>query len=453
MVCDTLAEIIREYSVASTNVFIMNETGSMFGLGASKRVIVPSGDPASRFREQPATQESATVIEYLGSGGQVLPPLIITKGKRHTVGEQRRMNGFPGTWHFSKSDSGWTNSELAVEWLETIFEPSTRPSKPSDWRLLILDRHESHTSQAFCDVLWSHRTIPFLLPPHVTHVMQPLHVSIFGPLTSAYQRLVSHSAESVGAFIDKAQFGSVYAQSRAQVLTQSAARKAFSDSGITLNPSPDKVLRRLAGGSTSSMQVSRMQLQELAVPRSASAFNDTIDAYQQKPNAREARKLRRSVLEANEKFHASIAVLEAEITMLRAQHEAKSKIAELVGRKVAKGDQQVLSKDGMITREHSERELVAKGPFKESKRRGNRQDEAEQDTAPPAATAAVYNTRSDDSNVGILASAMTPPPPPMHTFLDELDDGEPLSSISNDDPGEFGFFDTVPVASSSLCKH
>lgn len=107
----------------------------------------------------------------------------------------------------------------------------------------------------------------------------------------------------------------------------------------------------------------------------------------------------------------------------------------------------------MVTREYAERELVAKGPSKASKRRGNHQDKAAEHTAPPAATAAVCNNRSDDSDDGVLESAMTPPPPAMHTFLGELDDGEPLSAISNDDAGGFGFFDTAPVASFSHCKH
>jgi len=103
-----------------------------------------------------------------------------------------------------------TNSELAVEWLENIFKPHTRPSTPSHWRLLIIDDHHSYTSQSFCDVLWSHRIIPFLLPPHAAHVIQPPGVSIFGPMTSTYRGLVSSAAESVGATIDKAQFGSFY---------------------------------------------------------------------------------------------------------------------------------------------------------------------------------------------------------------------------------------------------
>ncbi|CDS01396.1 hypothetical protein, partial [Sporisorium scitamineum] len=62
-------------------------------------------------------------------------------------------------------------------------------------------------------------------------------------------------------------------------------------------------------------------------------------------------------------------------------------------------------------------------------------------------------SRDNDSDEGVPAFAMTPSPPPMHTFLDELDDDEPLGVISDDDPGGFSFFDTVLVASSSHVKH
>ena len=107
--------------------------------------------------------------------------------------------------------------------------------------------------------------------------MEALDVSIFDPLTSSYWRLVSSAAESVGATFDKARFGPFYARAREIVLTQSAARKAFSDSGITVNPDRDKVLCRLACRSTPS-EASRMPLQEITIPRSDSAFNAALDA-------------------------------------------------------------------------------------------------------------------------------------------------------------------------------
>ena len=54
--------------------------------------------------------------------------------------------------------------------------------------------------------------------------------------------------------IDKAQFGSLYAQAQAKMLIPSAASKAFVDSGITIGPSPSKVLSQLPGAATAVLQ-------------------------------------------------------------------------------------------------------------------------------------------------------------------------------------------------------
>ncbi|CDS00917.1 hypothetical protein [Sporisorium scitamineum] len=72
---------------------------------------------------------------------------------------------------------------------------------------------------------------------------------------------------------------------------------------------------------------------------------------------------------------------------------------------------------------------------------------------PPAVAVTDRNDKSDDGDEGVLVLVMTPSLPPMHTFLDKLVNNEPLGAISNDDPSGFGFFDTVPVVSSSCVKH
>lgn len=75
-----LGEIVCEYHLSSNHIFNMDESGYRFGQGGSEQVFVPDGDKAACFKAQPGSQEMATVIECIGSGGQVLPPLVITKG-------------------------------------------------------------------------------------------------------------------------------------------------------------------------------------------------------------------------------------------------------------------------------------------------------------------------------------------------------------------------------------
>ena len=225
-----------------------NETGFVFGLAGSQHVVVPAGEKAVQFKAQPGNGHGATAIECIGSGGQVLLPLIITEGKLDTVGEQRQMQDIPATWCFSKTARGYTNNEPAIEWCEKIFDATTRPSLPSAWHLLIMDGHKSHTSSEFLAALWRQCIVPFCLPAHSTHIMQPLDVSIFGPLTAAYRRAVADVAQYMpSAGINKAQFGNLYSHASTKVLTSVAANKAFQHSGMTVNPNPDKVLARLPG--------------------------------------------------------------------------------------------------------------------------------------------------------------------------------------------------------------
>ncbi|SPO20076.1 related to transposases [Ustilago trichophora] len=446
-----LAEIMREYNVASTNIYNMDETGFMFGQAGSERIIVPSGEPAARYKAQPGTRELATIIECIGSGGQVLSPLIITKGRVHTVGEQRQMEGVPGSWRFAKTDNGWTSHALGLEWLETIFEPETRPSTPSTWRLLIIDGHKSHTSELFLDLCWNRNIIPFLLPAHATHVMQPLDVSIFGPLSASVKRLISDAATHVSD-VDKPMFVTMYAQAREKVLMQARARKAFSDSGITLNPSANKVLDRLPGSGT---QQHRQPLQERAVPNSRTVFETTVAVLAQEQDPREARKLGNSISQAHAQTEAALAASRVEVDLLRSELERRNKTSTRRGKKRKDGDQRVLTRTKMITRAEAEQNLVGKGAYKgRNTREEEVVEEAEEAEAVPDGDKAVPdgNEAPHDGDEGLLASPSISATPAEPNITNNIDPELSLDAINDDDLGGFGFFDIMPVASSSRVR-
>ena len=444
-----LLEAVQEYRISPNLIFNMDETGFLFGQGGSQRVLVPAGDPASRFKAQPGNRESATVIECIGSGGQVLPPMIITRGKVHTVGEQRRMEDIPATWHFSKGPSGWTDNELATLWVDKVFDAITRPSSPSEWRLLIIDGHKSHVSTKFLEALWHRHIVPLCLPPHCTHVMQPLDVSVFGPLTAAYRRLVTELAPQVpAAGIDKAQFGTLYAQARAKVLMPAAARKAFQDSGMTATPSPDKVLNRLAGSVPAGRKSGAPQksiAQESTVLQPSTAFNSMLDRFRNTDDVREARGLKRELLEAFQAPQTENSVLQAENLVLRAQEEANAIKRKRARPKTLVGDRMVLTKDRMISREHAERELMEKQPvIEQHQERLRRRQER---------LAAAHDDGDNADHDKQLAASPNTPTLPSQSLIDLLDDGEALSTIEDSDKAfPPVFYDQVPQASTSRNK-
>ena len=55
-----------------------------------------------------------------------------------------------------------------------------------DWRLLLLDGHGSHINVSFLNWCDKHRILVAVYPPHSTHRLQPLDVSLFSPLAIFY---------------------------------------------------------------------------------------------------------------------------------------------------------------------------------------------------------------------------------------------------------------------------
>ena len=62
------------------------------------------------------------------------------------------------------------------------------------YRLLILDGHTSHVSLPFIEYCEEHNIIPLCLPPHSTHILQPLDVGIFSPLAKAYKSRIQQNS-------------------------------------------------------------------------------------------------------------------------------------------------------------------------------------------------------------------------------------------------------------------
>ena len=102
---------MREYRVASTNVFNMDETGFIMNreclvwvLESGSFVIVPIGDLA---------HPPSRLLLRVRSSGE-LPGVVSGMAPRTTVSFFRDMNGIPASWHFSNSDSGRVNSEASL---------------------------------------------------------------------------------------------------------------------------------------------------------------------------------------------------------------------------------------------------------------------------------------------------------------------------------------------------
>lgn len=74
--------------------------------------------------------------------------------------------------------------ELFKDWLTNIFLKQCCTARPV---LLILDNHSTHTDVDTVTLAKEAGIIMLALPPHTSHLYQPLDVGVFGPLKRAYK--------------------------------------------------------------------------------------------------------------------------------------------------------------------------------------------------------------------------------------------------------------------------
>lgn len=112
------------------------------------------------------------------------------------------------------------------------------------YRLLILDGHGSHTTPEFDRFCSENSIIILCMPPHSSHLLQPLDIGCFSPLKRAYGQKVENSMRLGRNHIDKVDFLQAFKQAREEVLTASNIRSGFAGTGL-VPFDPERVLSKL----------------------------------------------------------------------------------------------------------------------------------------------------------------------------------------------------------------
>lgn len=128
---------------------------------------------------QAVTAERGSLITLVGiinAAGNHVPPVYIYPRARYN--ERFLINSVTGSVAFN-SKSGWINAEIFVNVLRHIknFTNCTIENPI----LLLMDNHISHCSIESIMYGRQNGIIMLSFPPHTSHKMQPLDVSIFGP--------------------------------------------------------------------------------------------------------------------------------------------------------------------------------------------------------------------------------------------------------------------------------
>ena len=252
-------ETRQTYGVLDQDIYNFDETGFAMGVAATSKVVTSADRIGRAVVVQPGNREWVTVIECVNTSGWSLPPFVILSGKAH---QSSWYQGLPSNWTVAVSDNGWTTDQLGVEWVKH-FNQHTAARTAGVYRLLILDGHSSHATPEFDQFCTENKIITLCMPPHTSHLLQPLDISCFSPLKRAYGREVEKLARQGLHHVDKVDFLTAYTRIRPIVFTQQNIQAGFQATGL-VPLCPERVLSSLTVARTPSPPQTAAQTQAVA---------------------------------------------------------------------------------------------------------------------------------------------------------------------------------------------
>lgn len=235
-------ELCLEHSIKTENQYNMDEKGFMAGVTGKVKVMISKYEK-KEHTSQPGSREWVTLIECISQSGQALPPYMIFKAKHFQNTWFKALNGQKG--YISVSDNGWTSNEIGLKWLTDCFHPNTvneGTQERGEYRLLCLDGHASHISSRVLEFALKERIILLCLPPHSTHILQPLDIGVFCPLAVNYRNTVMAACDMDRHYsVRKEEFIKHYMTARQMTFTPEIITSAWRKSGL-LPYNPDVIL-------------------------------------------------------------------------------------------------------------------------------------------------------------------------------------------------------------------
>ena len=338
-----------QYGIDPDDIYNFDETGFAIGLIATAKVITRKEFYGRRSLLQPGNRAWVTTIECINASGWALPPCVIFKGK---VFIESWFDGLPKDWRLEVSSNGWTSDQIGLRWLEKLFIPSTSSRTKGKYRLLILDGHGSHLTAEFDQICEKNNIIAICMPPHSSHLLQPLDIGCFAVLKRSYGRLIESKIRININHIDKLDFLEAYPSARIEAFKSETIKNSFAAAGL-VPYDPDRVISKLdirlrtptppsSRGSEWSLKTPSNYVQ---LQKQASSIKALLRTRSRSPPSPSDRALNQLIKGCQLAMHNAV-LLAKENKELRAENEKKK-------RKRTRSTKQIPSEEGLSVLEAS----------------------------------------------------------------------------------------------------
>jgi DDE superfamily endonuclease len=221
-------EQLREkYSVQKEDIWNFDETGFRIGVGKSQWIVTASR-ARRHYLPSDNSRDYVTAIEAISAGGAVIDEMLILPGRVHL---ERFYHELQGEVLIGLSDSGYANDELSWEYIQH-FESQSRKTRVGAHRILLCDGYKSHFTHEVLEFCEFNNIHVFGLPPHTSHILQPLDVVLFQPYKHWHAQTLDQATRRGCSKFGKLEFLGAIKSIREMTFKKASILAGFRECGI-----------------------------------------------------------------------------------------------------------------------------------------------------------------------------------------------------------------------------
>ena len=225
---ELLGKTLKELDIENKPAQIYNVDETGLPLDPSKLKVIAEKGAKNVFRIIGGSGRETITVQGCGSAsGHVLPPYVVYSGKN--LYKEWTMGGAQNA-RYTTSSNGWMEGDTFYDWLQNMFIPNIPDIRPV---LLIFDGHASHVTFPLVQLAVRNNITILRLPSHTTHYLQPLDVGVYGPVKTAWEKiLVRYARLNLGRALLKDEFPKLVKQLWDVAMKSDSLRSGFRSCGI-----------------------------------------------------------------------------------------------------------------------------------------------------------------------------------------------------------------------------
>ena len=207
---------------------IFNADESGFEFDAINKIVAAAKGSRHIPRISKGQHEKVTVLASASAAGNSIPPMFIFKSQSGRV-PNGVQEGAPAGTLFMAQKSGWIEKDLYLKWFKEVFLRSVPAERPI---LLLVDGHKAHVTMDVIEEAVANKILIFCLPAHASHLLQPLDLSLFGPLKKGWVKACAAFHHLTSVVVNQRNFSKVFNIAWHSSNTPDVIRAGFRRSGI-----------------------------------------------------------------------------------------------------------------------------------------------------------------------------------------------------------------------------